>query len=111
MKFVAGLILAALVGGLLGSGIEKYLAISRRNQLGSKAGQTLTDLSRALELEKERTGAYPDSITGLLVSGGGDFSEDMLRRVVYRKTTNGYVAFVGAPHVVYIEPGKSAHFE
>jgi hypothetical protein len=111
MKLVARLFVAALLGGLLVFGIEKYLAIARRNQVGSLTGQTLTDLSRALEIEKERTGAYPDSITRLPVSGGGDFSEAILRRVVYRKTTNGYIAFVGAPHVVYIEPDKSAHFE
>ena len=106
------LVVAAVAGGLLGFGVDKILASQRRMGLGSVAGQTLTDLSRALELEKERAGAYPESISGLqVISGGGDFSQAVLRRVVYRKTTDGYVAFVGSPDVVYIEPGRGAQFK
>jgi hypothetical protein len=103
------LVIAAVAGGLLGFGVEKILASQRRMGSGSIAGQTLTDLSRALESEKERSGAYPESISGLeVLSDSGEFSPAVLRRVVYRKTTNGYVAFVGSPDVVYIEPDKSA---
>jgi hypothetical protein len=110
MKFIAVSLIGALVGGLLGCGVEKALALRRRNSSASAAGDTLTALSFALQLEKEKAGAYPDSILGLQVEGDPAFS-NRIQRVVYRKTTNGYVAFVGYTGVVYIEPGTTAQFE
>ena len=104
-------LIAGLAGGVLGFGIEKLLESQRETGLGSMAGQTLVDLSRALEIEKTQSGAYPESIGGLTVlSDSAEFSQSVLRRVIYRKTTDGYVAFVGAPQAVYVEPGKSAQF-
>lgn len=111
MKFIAGIIIAALGGGLIGSGIEKALASQRRMSSGSVAGKTLAGLYLALELEKQRAGAFPEAISGLQVSGGPEFSQSMLQQVVYRKTTKGYVAFIGHPHVVYIEHDMGPHFE
>jgi len=106
------LVLAAVIGGLLGFGLEKAMASRQRIQLASAAGQTLADLSRALEIEKQRSGAYPDSISSLpVLSDSGEFSQALLRQVVYRKTTDGYVAFVGTPRVAYIDTGKSVQFE
>jgi hypothetical protein len=111
MKFMAGILIAALVAGLLGCGVEKALALRRRNSSASAAGDTLTALSFALQLEKEKAGAYPDSILGLQVEGDPTFS-DRIQRVVYRKTTNGYVAFLAyTGGVVYIEPGTTAQFK
>jgi len=106
------LIVAVVAGGFLGFGLEKLWASQRRMAGGSVARQTLADISRALELENGRSGAYPDSLSGLeVLPSGGDFSQAVLQRVVYRKTANGYVAFIGSPDVVYIEPGKSARHQ
>lgn len=108
MKFIVGIIIGALAGVFVGIGIAKVRASQRRMSYGSVAGETLTQLSRALELEKEHSGAYPESIRSLPRFGVGEFSGDLLTRVVYRRTMDGYVAFVGHPNVVFVEPGASA---
>jgi hypothetical protein len=99
-------------GALLGFGGHAVLEKQRSTADLSVAGQTLLDLARALETAKDASGAYPDSIDGIsIVASGGDFSQAALQRVVYRKTADGYVAFVGNPRVAFIEPGKGAHFK
>ena len=97
------------IAGILFQGV--WVTVEAAQQV-SIAGQTLADLSRAIELEKGSKGVYPDSISGLTVmSDGGDFSEDVLRRVTYVKTANGFIAFVGLPRVAYIQPGNGVHFQ
>jgi len=82
-----------------------FLAVGD-NQSVSTAGQTLLSLSRALEREKVKSGFYPESIEGMDVDpDSGDFSSELLSEVVYFRTDQGYVAFVGRPHVSYILPG------
>ncbi len=82
-------------GGIIGFGVAKFLESSDRTQTGSAAGQTLADLSRALTEENYNSGTYPESIANLEVpDAGGDFSAKMLKKVIYRKTATGYVAFV-----------------
>ena len=99
-------------GVLLGFGGQAVLEKQRNTADLSLAGQTLLDLSRALEKAKDASGAYPDSIDGLPVeASGGDFSQAALQRVVYRKTADGYVAFVGNPRAVFIEPGNGVQFK
>lgn len=76
------------------------------------AGQTLADLSRALEVRKKDTGTYPESIAAMQVdSASGDFSAELLARMVYRKTADGYIAFISTSGVAAVEPGKSPWFE
>ena len=104
--------LLVFVGGLLGFCGERMWTAARDSQQYSAAGQTLADLSRALEVRKMKTGTYPESIAALHVdSTSGDFSAELLAQVVYRKTADGYIAFVATPGVVAVEPGKSLWFE
>ena len=79
-----------------------------RLQDGSMAGQTLVNLSRALESRKTPEGAYPESLDGISVENtGGDYSKAFLRHVIYRRTDDGFVAFVGLPGVAYIDSRKT----
>lgn len=106
------LLIVALVAGLAGAGIMHVCGSAQAARQISSTGQTLVDLSRALESEKERTGSYPDSIHHLKVeASGGDFSSGILKEVIYFKTESGFVAFVGRPHVAYIHPGVSTQYQ
>lgn len=114
MKIHVGwLLLAAVVSGFAGAQIEKMHAKVESTGQASLAGETLACLSQALELAREENGRYPDSIAGLQVSPrDGDFSEDILhQKTTYLKTENGFIAFVGIPHVVYVHSGDSPHFK
>jgi len=106
------LLAVALIAGMAGAGITRVFSSIQIAKHSSFAGQTLADLSRALESEKEKTGRYPDSIAALKVeSSGGDFSPEILKEVTYYKTETGFVAFVGGPHVLYIHPGVSTQYK
>lgn len=106
------LLAVALVAGLAGGGITHVRSSIKATQHSSLAGQTLVDLLRALESEKEKTGRYPDSIIGLKVHGsGGDFSSEILKEVIYYRTETGFIAFVGRPNVAYIHPGVSTQYK
>ncbi|MEY4482611.1 MAG: hypothetical protein RL693_63 [Verrucomicrobiota bacterium] len=113
MKIHIGwLLLIVVASTLAGALIEKFIVYNDGMGQSSIACQTLADLSRTLSSEKEEKGRYPDSIAGLSVSSEhGDFSGDVLRRVMYFRTEDGFVAFVGLPHVVYIQPGTSSQFK
>ena len=101
----------ALVAGLAGAGLADLHHTQQSTQHLSSAGQTLADLSRALEAQKEQTGRYPASIAGLNVPGNdGDFSAEVLRNVIYHRTEAGFIAFVGVPSVAYIQPGSSTQY-
>ena len=103
------LMVVSFVAGILFQGA--WLSVKAAQQ-ASIAGQTLSDLSRAIQSEKEINGFYPDSIAGLNVnSEEGDFSEGVLREVTYFRTENGFIAFVGLPRVAYIHPGIGTHFK
>ena len=107
INFLAFLVVT-FASGLTGAGIMRVYSSIQLTQYRSSAGQTLVDLSRALESEKLKTGRYPDSIIDLKVDdSGGDFSSQILNDVIYYKTESGFIAFVGAPHVAYIYPGVS----
>ena len=82
-------------------------------QLTSQAGQTLTDVSRALLEVKLSKGEYPPSLEGIPLppDQAGDFSAEIWRHVIYRRTENGYIAFVGIRSVAYIEPDKACNFK
>jgi type II secretory pathway pseudopilin PulG len=98
----------AIIAGFAGAGITNEMNSMRSSQQLSLAGQTLSDLSRAIEAERTRTGKYPDSIRELDVQGShGDFSAEILKSVHYFRTDNGFVAFVGRPKVSFIYPGVS----
>lgn len=102
----------AIIAGFAGAAITNLLNSVRSSQQVSLAGQTLADLSRAIELERNATGEYPDSINELTVdSSMGDFSPEMLKNVLYFRTDTGFVAFVGRPNVAYIYPGVSTQFK
>ena len=106
------LLTVAFVAGLAGAGITHVRSSIKATQHSSLAGQTLADLSRALESEKQKTGRYPDSITELRVhDSGGDFSPEILKEIIYYKTETGFVAFVGRPNVAYIHPGVSTQYK
>jgi type II secretory pathway pseudopilin PulG len=106
------LLVVALIAGLTGAGITRAFSSIKNTQHSSFAGQTLADLSRALESEKEKTGRYPDSIAALKIeSSGGDFSPEILKEVTYYKTETGFIAFVGGPNVSYIHPGVSTQYK
>jgi hypothetical protein len=78
----------------------------------SLSGQTLTDLSRALEGVKLTQGSYPETIGGLKVpTECGDYSEQILSRIKYYRTEEGYVAFVGLPAVALIQNRESPRFD
>jgi len=78
----------------------------------SQAGQTLSDLSRALEIEKNKEGHYPECIESIsITSSSPEFSEKLISNVSYHRTDSGYVAFVGIPHLALISPGESPKFE
>ena len=101
-----------IVGMKVGSVSAKLRDNIKKTQRGSTAGQTLMDLSSALEDEKSAKGAYPDSIETLRVTpSDGDFSKRLLHEIKYFRTTEGYVAFVGWPHVVYYDTETGLHFE
>ena len=106
------LLVVAIIAGLAGAGIAHVRSSVKATRHSSLAGQTLVDLSRALESEKEKTGRYPDSIIELKVhDSGGDFSLEILKDVIYYKTEKGFVAFVGRPNVAYIHPGVSTQYK
>ena len=112
MKYRALLLLVAIVSGLAGMAIERWNYTRKHVQQSSSAGQTLVDLSRALEKEKRKEGKYPDSISNLNVqSDYNDFSEEMLKETFYYKTETGYIAFVGRPNVAYIYPEVSTQYK
>ena len=101
-----------LVGMKVGSASAKLRLNIKKTQRGSQAGQTLMDLSSALEDVKSAKGAYPDSIGTLRVTpSDSDFSKTLLHEIKYFRTTEGYVAFVGWPHVVYYDTETGLHFE
>jgi hypothetical protein len=80
-------------------------------QDGSLAGQTLTNVARALAIHRDSEGSYPESLDGITVQPeGGKHSELFLRHVIYRRTERGYLAFVGVRGVAYIEPGQGCVF-
>lgn len=102
------LMVVSFVAGIIFQGVWVTVEAAQKMSI---AGQTLADLSRAIEVEKESKNVYPDSIAGLkVISDGGDFSEEVLSRVTYIKTESGYFAFVGLPRVAYVEPGIGPHF-
>jgi hypothetical protein len=108
----AWLILAVVVAVTIGIFVGKISESIKITQRLSLAGQTLVDLSRALESEKERTGHYPKSIPQVSASSeDSEFSTDILRDTIYYKTEDGYIAFVGLPKVAYIYPGVSTSFK
>jgi len=76
------------------------------NQIGnmSTAGQTLQDLGRSLLQYQVEHGQYPESISNLSVKpSSGEFSKELLKRVIYYRTAKGYVAFLGLPQVSYVD--------
>ena len=102
----------AIIAGVAGASIANVLNSIRRSQQVSLAGQTLADLARAIESERNATGKYPATIGHLAVdSSAGDFSAAMLENVLYFRTETGFVAFVGQPNVAYIYPGVSTQFK
>jgi hypothetical protein len=104
--------LIALACILIGGGIQKLRDSTTLSGDASIAGQTLADLSRAIENAKTTTGTYPDSIKDLKVTPTSpESSAELLKKVLYFKTHEGFVAFVGVPMVVYIRPGTSAIFQ
>ncbi len=112
MKTHYACILTAVVTGTTGIFVGKIGESIKVAQRSSLAGQTLADLSRALESEKERTGHYPTSIPQVNTSPEHpEFSEAILRDTIYYKTEDGYIAFVGLPNVAYIHPGSSTLFK
>jgi len=97
--------LIALACIFIGGGIQKLRDSSTRSGDASIAGQTLADLSRAIENAKMTTGTYPDSIKDLKVMPTSpEFSAELLKQVSYFKTANGFVAFAGLPGVAYTGP-------
>ena len=108
MKIHIGwVVFSAIIAGLVGWAGGTQV----RSQEGSAVGQTLADLGRALEVEKARTGVYPDSISALVVeSTSGDFSAAVLKDLIYQRTATGYIAFAGVPGVGYIVTGGAPQF-
>ena len=102
----------SFLGGMkVGSMSADLRLVIKKTQRGSQAGQTLMDLSSALEDEKSATGSYPDSIGALRVTpSDGDFSKRLLHEIKYFRTIHGYVAFVGLPNVVYYDSQNGLHF-
>lgn len=107
----AWIILTAVAAGAAGLFIGQARVSIKINQRVSSAGQTLLDLSRTLESEKQKTGTYPHSITQLIESSTDESPQNLLRDTIYYKTETGYIAFIGVPHVAYIHPGISTHFK
>ena len=99
-------------GMLLGFGVARLLALSDRLGGLSATGQTLADLSRALEETKLTIGIYPERIASLKMQGTSpEFSQEILMRTFYLRTEAGYIAFVGQPSVCYIQPGIGPIFQ
>jgi type II secretory pathway pseudopilin PulG len=112
MKHKASLLIVAIFACLGGVAIERLHQSVQHTQQSSSAGQTLVDLSKALDEEKRKSGEYPDSISDLKVhSDFGDFSKEILKEIKYFKTETGYIAFTGRPKVAYIYPGVSTQYE
>lgn len=112
MKNKAPLIIVAIFACLVGVAIERLQQSVQHTQQSSSAGQTLVDLSKALDEEYRKMGEYPDSISDLKVhSDFGDFSEEILKKIKYFKTKSGYIAFTGRPEVAYIYPGVSTQYK
>jgi hypothetical protein len=109
----AWLLMTALVAGIAGQAIGRYCEMMKVTQQASMAGQTLADLSRALEGVKLTQGSYPETIGGLKVpTESGDHSEQILSRVKYYRTgEDSYVAFVGIPAVSVLRNGVPPRFE
>lgn len=102
----------AIIAGVAGATTMNLLNLMRRSQQVSLAGQTLADLAREIEAERNATGEYPVTINNLVVdSSGDDFSAAMSKNVLYFRTDTGFVAFVGRPNVAYIYPGVSTQFK
>lgn len=90
-----------------GIGVEKGLALQRQNRWVSAAGQTLQDLSRALESHRLEHGAYPESLTALRVgSESPDFVPGLVEQVLYLPSEAGYAAILGAPAFSHVGPGE-----
>lgn len=79
---------------------------------GSLAGSVLRHVSRAVESYRVEHGAYPESLEGIAVEqANDDFSNALLRHVIYRRTDKGFVAFVGLRSVGYIDAEGAPHFD
>lgn len=105
-------ILAALACGVLGFLVGTVRERRQTYSQMSLAGQTLQDVSRALELERAETGSYPSTLAGLTIaSSSPEFSKTVLSKVLYHQTETGYVALVGLPKAVWILPGISPQFQ
>jgi len=90
-----------------GSLVQKF----GRTQRMSQAGQTLVDLRNALRTIKEDTGSYPESVHGIRIgSESGDFSRELLQRVIYIKTGDTYVAMVSTESAAFIRPDEDPTF-
>lgn len=105
-------IVAALACGGLGFLVGTIYQRQSMYSEMSLAGQTLLDVSRALESARSESGSYPSTLPEIRVtSSSSEFSKAVLSRVIYHKTETGYVALVGLPKVAYIQPGSSTEFK
>jgi len=108
----AWLLVIALIAGITGQMIERYLEMLKVAQRAVSSTRTLADLSRVLEDAKLAQGSYPETIAGLKVpTESGDYSEQILSPVKYYRTGEGYVAFVGVPAVTVLQNGKPPRLE
>ena len=74
-----------------------------RVQESSLVGTVLQNVSRAVQAYQLENGAYPESLEGIAVEhASDDLSQAFLRHVIYRRTEDGFVAFVGIRGVGYV---------
>jgi len=97
------LILVGLIGFSCGIFFEKFSVHRKMVQSMSQASGTLDGLSRALEYEKDKTGEYPKSLNS--IDGAsfvtGDYTKEMVERVTYTRTDQGYVMAIGLPVLIF----------
>lgn len=83
-----------------------------RAQEGSLAGSVLQNVSRAANIYRNNNGKYPESMEGIAVEHtSDDLSKAFLRHVIYRRTENGFVAFVGIRSVSYVDSEGVVRFD
>ena len=102
------IILSFLLGLTLEKGSD---SISAAHSV-SQAGQTLSDLSKALEKVKNDIGEYPESIADITISASSpEFSEKLTSDIEYFKINSGYVAIIGMPHLAIMNNGEGVKYK
>ncbi|MEP6670929.1 MAG: hypothetical protein ABJF10_17350 [Chthoniobacter sp.] len=98
----------AAVAAILSSSITfigcRIEARVRHTQESSLAATILQNVSRAAKLYQLEKGTYPESLDHVTVEHtSDDLSKAFLRHVIYRRTEDGFVAFVGLRGVGYTD--------